>query len=131
MYKTCDFCYRLYNAIRSNQQFCSERCSIMARRAKKVNYDPIPCAECGEMFKPVRKDQRFCAQKCHDAYYVSHQVKTVRCKYCNSLFETTTLRRVYCDEACAKAAKAERDSGRARSGAVPARTKLLKELTDE
>jgi hypothetical protein len=52
------------------QRFCSDRCSrehrieVSKRRRKRLQLDPIPCANCGESFIPRSIRNKYCSNDC-------------------------------------------------------------------
>lgn len=114
MLKNCEFCGKIYPAIRANQKFCSVQCKILNHRGGLKKYTSRVCAQCATEYIPIRIDQRFCSVRCHDLFYSSHQEKELLCPICGKRYTTTTLKRKFCSAECAKKAKANRDKGRVR-----------------
>jgi predicted nucleic acid-binding Zn ribbon protein len=70
----CVRCGTRFYAVRSDAQYCSDRCAyrvhVETRRQRRAeSRSERPCQLCGVLFKPARSDAAYCSPRCRQASY--------------------------------------------------------------
>lgn len=124
----CKHCKEEYLAKEANRStYCSRDCffaDIKAGSKPKKQPPVTTCKICASNFQPHRLGVLFCSDDCrrerdrrksityyklHLAADVVNEERSLTCRYCNDLFQTTRSNIVYCSISCQKkASKSER-----------------------
>lgn len=103
MVKICKRCGKLFDAFRSNQKYCGERCRRAARDTRAVqNFETLKkCEHCGKFFEPFRSNQKYCSSKCcHKANTFLKPKILKKCEHCGKAFKTALAEKKYCSFEC-------------------------------
>ena len=109
----CEHCGKEFEGIRSNQRFCSAKCShrnwcennkervrAMHKKSLEKNKQIKKCEYCGEEFESIRSSHVFCSKECSikKAFENNKQIKN--CEHCGKEFESIRSSHVFCSKEC-------------------------------
>lgn len=108
--KVCEYCgrhYKITNAFKNIQRFCSRECYNKWNREKSIYYVEKICEYCGKTFTSSRPDQIFCSNNCKNLSQRNR--KECVCEFCGKTFERIVSEvdkntHHYCSNLCRKQA---------------------------
>jgi len=92
MRKTCQICWKEFNAKKKSQVYCSVDCKIICQRLPDIN-----CEVCGKLFHPSKSWVKTCSKECG---YKSMSLWDRECEYCWKTFKPEHSYNKYCSRDC-------------------------------
>ena len=123
--RKCIICGKMFTTNRNTQKTCSEKCGLIRKSEREMQYRlktkpenkvirkknrQATCEYCGKEFKTTNHNQKYCSAECRDQAYKTRPSKPLgtrvfECEFCGELFKADAKRR-FCTVECRR--KAER-----------------------